>query len=116
MLPSSTNSSTLSEFACSARDNPCKSPDLRADATPSPPQDDSNRCARRAGLLFVPAGLTFEDVLFFDCFLLTFFFGAIVRLSGDTFFGRFEVAVFESFCLVLFFFLLEGMTAVYHLG
>src|SRR6266481_3440087 len=114
MLPSSTNSSTLSEFACSSWDNPFKSPDGRAETTPSLPQDDSNRCARRAGPFFLPAGLTFKDVLFFDCFFLTFFFGAIACFSRDAFLGRFGVAVFESFCLVLFVFLLKGMAAVYH--
>src|SRR5437016_1936737 len=32
---SSTNSSTLSELACSARDKPCRSPDCRPDADPA---------------------------------------------------------------------------------
>ena len=116
MFPSSTNSSTLSEFACSARDNPCKSPDWGAETAPALPHDDSNRCARRTGVFSLPAELAFEDVFFFDCFFVTVFFGAIADFSLDEFVARFEVAVFDFVCLLFVFFLLEGMAAVYHRG
>lgn len=78
---------------------------------PSLPQDDSNRCT---WIFFLLAELAFEDVFFFDCFFLTVFFGAIACLSLADFFARFEVAVFDFVCLLLAFFLLEGMAAVYH--
>lgn len=96
------------------RDRPSKSPDCREETAPSLPEEDSNRCARPTRVFLL--GLAFENVFSFDCFFLTVFFGAFACSARDTFFGRFEVAVFDFLCLLLIFFLLEGIGAVYHRG
>src|SRR5689334_6401666 len=114
MFPSSTNSSTLSESACSALDRPSKSPDCRPETAPSLPQDDSNRCARRRGAFRLRAGFVCDEAFLADCFFLTDFFGRFACLR-DAFFARFPVPILDAvlFLLLLLFFL-EGMTAVYH--
>ena len=62
------------------------------------------------------AELAFEEAFFFDCFFLAVRFGTITCFLRDTFFRRFEAAVLDFVCLLLVFFFLEGMAAVYHRG
>jgi hypothetical protein len=112
-LPSSTNSSTLSESACSAWDRPSKSPVCRSEAAPSLAPDDANRCAppRRAFGLRV-------GVIFVELFLVDFLFFAVFAEPCDFFWRadfsvRFLVPSFDVVRLLLIFFFL-AIAAVYH--
>jgi hypothetical protein len=98
MFPSSTNSPTLSESACSARDKPSKSPDCREENAPSLAEEDSNCCVRRTGILRLRAVLAFADVFLPDCFLLTDFLGRLTRF----------LAISDFLGLLFVFFLFGG--------
>src|SRR5215472_2248890 len=114
MFPSPTNSSTLSESACSVLDKPTRSPDCRPETAPSLLQDGSNRFAPGRGAFRVRAGLADDRAFFSDCFFPTGFLGRFVFLSRDAFFARFAVAVFDFVRVLLLLFFSEGMEAVYH--
>src|SRR5215471_1255057 len=113
MFPSSTNSSTLSESACSVLDKPPKSPDCRLETAPSLPQADCKRCALRRGAFRWGAGAVCDEAFFADRFFLAGPFGRIACLLRNAFFARFAGAIFDFVRLRLLFFL-EGMAAVYH--
>src|SRR5215472_5395363 len=95
MFPSSTNSPTLSESACSARDKPSKSPDCREENVPTLAEEDSNCCARRTGILLLRAVLAFEDVFLLDCFLLTDFLGRLASFIVISNFFWFVLRLFS---------------------
>lgn len=62
--------------------------------------------------LLFRAGLSFEDVFFFNCFLLTVLPEALAGLLREAFFDRFEAVVFGFDCLLFFFLFFDAMGAV----
>src|SRR5215470_17021501 len=96
MFPSSTNSPTLSESACSARDNPSKSHDCREENVPSLDEEDSNGCARPTGILLLRPLLAFEDVFLLDCFFLTDFLGCLASFLAISNFLACSSSFFSS--------------------
>ena len=55
-----------------------------------------------------------DDALFVDCFFLICIFGRFDCLLRVAFFACFAVALFDFVRVLLLFFFLEGMPAVYH--
>ena len=120
MFPSSTNSSTLSESACWARDKPWKSIDSRAETAFSGFRDDSIRRAALRGVFRLTCRLVLGDVFLFEgSFLMVFmvFVGRRASLSPEDLLARLAF-VFDLvgllFVFLFFVFLFFGMAAVYH--
>src|SRR5947199_182247 len=105
MLPSSTNSSTLSESACSALDKPSKSPACRPETT-APPPVNSGRRAVRIGFFALREAAGFDGLILLDCFFLTAFRGAFACFLRTVFFSRFAASFDDFVCFFLVF--LEG--------
>src|SRR6266404_7829919 len=101
-FPSSSNSSTLSEFAPARLDNPCKSPDCPPERAESP----SRAYLTASTVWLFPRTRFFAARLVFPT---TFFLGVAFFFFANFFFGA--AAFFAGFFLVFF---LVAIRAVYH--
>src|SRR6266849_2235191 len=133
-FPSSSNSSTLSESAPWALDNPCKSPDCSPDRAPSPSSANATvstlwlfprTCflsspAVFPPVVFLPPAFVFTSAFFGAAFFFANFFLGVTLFLASFFSTAFFIGatflpavLFDFVCFFLVFFLV-ATRAVYH--